>query len=246
MRFVTPRTVEQQDIQMLHRIRERLVKSRTALINESRGLLGEYGVIVPQGRKKFAKHFLEIINNSESKLNGFARECLYDLYQEYLEIEKRISHQEDKLRRISKSHPECERLEQIPGVGYFTSTAILGMVANIGDFKNSREFSAYLGLVPRQHSTGGKEKLMGISKRGNAYLRKLLIHGARASLRWVDKQSFRRGIWLKQLKERRGHNVTTVALANKNARVIWAMLTRGEDYKQFEVLKELGPIAGEH
>jgi len=235
MRFVSAKTIEQQDIQSLHRARERLVKHRTAIINEVRGLLGEYGIIIAKSRNQFHKKFVATIEQESAKLTTFGKEILYELYSECLEIEKRVLKLEVKLKSVSKSHPECQRLETIPGVGYLSSTAIIAAVGSVANFKNGREFAAFLGLVPRQCSTGGKERLLGISKRGNTYLRTLLIHGARASLRWVNKDSGRRGDWLRQLKERRGFNRTTVALANKNARVIWVLLARGEEYKEFAV-----------
>ena len=233
MRFVTAKSLEQQDIQLLHRARERLVKSRTAVVNEIRGLLAEYGIVIAQGRRVFEKSFSETVEENSEKLTAFGKECFYELYREYLEIEKRVGQFEKKLLAVSKAHPVCQRLETIPGIGYLGSTAIIAAIQGVANFKNAREFAAFLGLVPRQHSTGGKDRLMGISKRGDVYLRKLLIHGARASLRWVDRDTGRRGVWLRQLKERRGYNCTAVALANKNARVIWALLAHGGEYKEF-------------
>lgn len=236
MRFVSPKSIAQQDIQALHRVRERRVKERTALVNQIRGVLGEYGVVIAQGRAQFEETFWEKVTGAaeENKLSSLTINLLEELFTEYLDKNRLVLECEKRLKRISKSHPECKRLEDIPGVGYLTSTAILGVVGSIEVFKNSRQFAAYLGLVPRQHSTGGKPRLLGISKRGNPYLRKLLIHGARASLRWSKQAKGRRGVWLRALEERRGHNITAVALANKNARTIWSLLKRGESYRSSE------------
>lgn len=232
MRFVPIKKVEQQDIQNIHRIRERLVKTRTALINEIRSLLHEYGIIMPQGVKAFKVGFPLIIADAENELTSLTRELMTTLFGEFNSLEEQIGYYEKKLNIVYKSSPDAQRLATIPGVGKLTATAIIASVSDARLFKNGREFSAWLGLVPRQNSSGGKQKLLGITKRGDCYIRKLLIHGARASMRWIGEgQCSSRSAWALKLKERRGFNIATVALANKNARVVWSLLVKEENYK---------------
>lgn len=235
MRFVPIKSIEQQDIQSFHRARERLIKSRTALVNEMRGLLAEYGIVLPKGREKFRQEIVPKLMEERAKLTSLSSELFEQLYDELVALESRIAFYEGKLKRISKSHPVCQRLMSISGVGYLTATALIAAVGDMKCFKNGRGFAAWLGLVPRQYSTGGKPRLGRISKRGNSYLRKLLIHGARANLRYLKGKTDRKSVWAKQLKERSGSNKTAVALANKTARAIWAMLTKDEDYREFPV-----------
>jgi transposase len=234
MRFVPVKSVEQQDIQSLHRARERLVKSRTALVNEIRGLLGEYGITLPQSVPKFRKNFIERLSAAGESLTSLSRETFNALYEELSDIETRVAFYDKKLQEVAKNHPECKRLQSIPGVGPLSATAIIASVGDMSCFENGRQFAASLGLVPRQSSTGGKSRLLGISKRGDGYIRKLLVHGARSSLRWLSGKTDRLSIWASAVKERRGANKAAVALANKNARIIWAVLTREEQYQVFE------------
>jgi len=178
MRFVPIKTAEQQSVLSIHRVRERLVKSRTALANEIRGLLGECGLIIPQGVNKIIPKLLEFLNNDS--LSGMDKTTFTDLLDEFRSIDQRIDLLEDRLREISKNYESYIRLRDIPGIGLITATALIAAIGNAANFKNGRELSAWLGLVPKQHSSGGKEVLLGISKRGDTYLRNLLIHGARA------------------------------------------------------------------
>lgn len=231
MRYVPRRSVEQQDLQNLHRVRERMVKGRTALVNEIRGLFLEYGVTIPRGRRVFAKLFGEILQEESKRLTTLASETFQELWSEYLALDERIETLEAKIKRISQEHPVCTRLMKIPGVGFLTATAIIAAVGNANVFRNGREMAAWLGLTPREHSTGGKQRLLGISKRGDTYLRKLLIHGARITLRYLNRHHDRRSIWAADLLERKGPNRTAVAVANKNARVIWALISSDEEYK---------------
>ena len=234
MRFVPIKEVAQQDIQSLHRVRERLVAARTALINEMRGLLAEYGVILPKGVNNFRKTLIEKLDTEQDKLTSMGQELFRRLYDEFTQLEGELSYYEEKLQRLATSHPECQRLLTIPGIGPMTATALIAAVGEISVFKNGRQFAAWLGLVPKQHSTGGQTLLLGISKRGDSYLRKLLIHGARATLRWVGTKTDRRSEWARGLLERRGWNRTAVAVANKNARIVWALLSRGGVYHEVE------------
>jgi transposase len=231
MRFVPIKRVEQQDLQALHRIRERLIKARTALVNEIRGLLSEYGIVLPQSITKFRALIVSKLQNEQAKLTALSTEVFWHLYDEFLSLEKRLAYYDEKLAAIGRAHPECQRLQTIPGIGPISATAILAAISDASQFKNGRQFAAWLGLVPREHSTGGKPRLLGISKRGDSYLRKLFVHGARATLRWVDSKQDERSRWLKALIGRRGKNRAAVALANKNARIAWALLAHHQEYR---------------
>jgi len=231
MRFVPIKRIEQQDLQALHRIRERLIKARTALVNEIRGLLNEYGIVLPQSITKFRTLIVSKLQNEQAKLTALSTEVFWQLYEEFLNLEKRLAYYDKKLVAMAQAHPECQRLQTIPGIGPISATAILAAISDATQFKNGRQFAAWLGLVPREHSTGGKPRLLGISKRGDSYLRKLFVHGARATLRWVDSKHDERNRWLKALIARRGKNRAAVALANKNARIAWALLAHNQEYR---------------
>ena len=232
MRYVPKRTEHQQDIQNLHRIRERLVKSRTALVNEMRGLLMEYGIVLPRGRRIFAARFLEEFTKHSNRLSELCRTTFEDLYSEYHDIDRRVAKYEQQLKGVAKQRRDCARLMDIPGVGFLTATAMVAAIGDISVFKNGRELAAWLGLTPIERSTGGKQKLYGISKRGDKYLRKLLVHGARVTLRFAERKTDSRSVWATDLKKRKGVNRSSVALANKNARTIWALLAKNEEYKE--------------
>jgi transposase len=232
MRFVPIKEVDQQDLQALHRARERVVKARTALVNEIRGLLAEYGIVLPQSVTKFRHAFMATLEAERAKLTALSQELFGQLYEEFGTLEKRLAYYTAKLEAISAAQPVCQRLETIPGIGPLTATALVAAVSETSAFKNGRQFAAWLGLVPRQHSTGGKARLLGISKRGDVYLRKLLVHGARATLRWIGLKADRRSQWLRGLLARRGKNKTAVALANKNARIAWVLLTTEQVYSR--------------
>jgi transposase len=230
MRFVPIKELAQQDFQALHRVRERLVKARTALINEIRGWLSAYGIVPPQGVTTCRHGLLPMLEQEQAKLTALGREIFRQRYEEWLILEKRLTYDHEQLETIGRTHPVCQRLLTIPGIGPLTATALVAAVNDATHFKNGRQFAAWLGLVPRQHSTGGKPRLLGISKRGDRYLRKLLVHGARATLRWIKLKSDRRSQWVRALIERRGTNRAVVALANKNARIAWVLLTTDRVY----------------
>ena len=231
MRFIPAKSIEQQDIQSLHRIRSQLVGRRTAQANQIRGLLMEYGIIIPQGIRYIRKSLPDILENGENLLSVIFREQLSGLYDEMVHLDERIDTLELSLKAICKQNEDCKRLLTIPGVGLMTATALIAAVGDITVFKSGRELAAWLGLVPRQHSTGGKPILLGISKRGDSYLRTLLIHGGRAVVRCAHKHEDKRSQWVGEIKLRRGKNITAVAVANKNARIAWALLTKKEDYQ---------------
>lgn len=231
MRFVPTKSIEQQDIQALHRVRTRRVAERTALGNQIRGLLLEYGVAIGLSLSTLRRRVPEIVSDDSNELTPRTRALFRELYDELVELEGKIADVERKINQIFKASESCQRLAQIQGVGPLTSTALVAAVGDAQVFKNGRHMAAWLGLVPRQQSTGGKSRLMGISKRGDRYLRTLLIHGARSAMRVMARKSDRRSLWAMDVERRRGANIATVALANKTARIAWAMLAHGEDYR---------------
>jgi transposase len=234
-RFVSVKTEEQQDMSAWHCIRERLLKSRTALANQIRGLLSERGIILPQGIAHVRKRLPEIVEDPQNGLSITARDFFSDLYTELHEADERLAELDRKMEAITKTNEHCNRLMKIPGIGPVTASALVAHVGDAKQFKNGRELAAYLGLTPREYSSGGKQKLLGITKRGNTYIRKLLIQGARNVCRaWsgvVDAAKDRRKAWLQGVSARRGQFVASVAQANKTARIAWAILARGEEYQ---------------
>jgi len=230
MRFVAVKSVEQQDIQAIHRMRSLVVERRTAQVNQIRGLLLEYGIEMPQGRAAVGRCLAEMLEDAANGLSDRFRAELRELAEELRHLE-RVDHDDAQIEAIAQSHPQARQLMAIPGLGAKGATAL---VAAVGEdpqlFKNGRGLAAWLGLVPRQHSTGGRERLLGISKRGDVYLRQLLIHGARAVLRWVERKDDATSRWATALKARRHPNVAVVALANKIARIAYAVLATGQPY----------------
>ena len=232
MRFVPIKEVDQQDMQALHRVRERLIGARTALVNEMRGLLAEYGIVLPKGRQAFRQAVMAKLEAEQDKLTSLSQALFRRLFEELSNWKPRWPITRRNCCSLAATHPECQRLLTIPGIGPITATALIAAVSDVSGFQNGRQFSAWLGLVPKQHSTGGQTRLLGISKRGDRYLRKLLIHGARATLRWVGTKVDSRSQWIRGLLERRGWNRTAVAVANKNARIVWVLLSRGGVYSE--------------
>jgi len=235
MRFVPEKSIEQQDIQSMHRIRSQLVARRTAQSNQIRGLLMEYGIVIPQGISHVRKQIPLILEVADNGLSDLFRELLSGLYEELVHIDSRVHGIEIKLASISAQNEDCQRLLTIPGVGLLSATALVAAIGSIGAFKNGRELAAWLGLVPRQHSTGGKSTLMGISKRGDSYLRTLLIHGGRTVVRVAHKHTDRKSRWVNELDQRRGKNISAVAVANKNTRIAWALLSKKTTYQAVAV-----------
>jgi transposase len=211
MRFVPIKRVEPQDLQALHRIRERLMKARTALVHEIRGLLSEYGMVLPQSMTKVRALIVSKLQHEQATLTALSTEVFWHLYDACLSLENRLAYADEQLTAIGRAPPECQRLQTIPGIGPISATAILAAISDATQFKNGRQFAAWLGLVPREHSTGGKPRLLGISTRGDRYLRQRFVHGARATLRWVDSKQDERSRWLKARIGRRGKNRAAVA-----------------------------------
>lgn len=230
MRFVPSKNLEQQDMQSLHRIRSQAVARRTAMANQIRGLLMEYGVVIAKGISHVRKQLPELLEDGDNELTFLFREMLHELHEELTHLDERIRNLEQRIQTLCAQSEECQRLLTIPGVGILTATALVAAVGDITVFKNSRELPAWLGLVPRQHSTGGRPTLLGISKRGDSYLRTLMIHGGRTVVRVADKYQDKRNQWVSELDKRRGKNISAVAVANKNARIAWALLTNKTTY----------------
>jgi transposase len=216
---------------MLHRVRENRVKQRTALVNQVRGLLGEYGIVVATGVERLRQGLCELLGREDKRLSAIAREQFYALYEELLHQSDRIAQSDRAIKAVFNQCGASQRLASLPGIGVITATALVACIGDVKQFKNGRELSAYLGLVPRQHSSGGKTVLSGISKRGNTYLRTLLIHGARSILRHLKGKEDRHSVWLAAVSDRRGHNKACVAQANKTARRVWALLSQETVYR---------------
>jgi transposase len=231
MRFVAIKSVAQQDMLALHRVRSQLVKTRTALCNQFRGLLRERGVVVRTGPTALKRALPQVLADESNELSGELRDLLCEMSEWLRTLEQRIASCEAKISRAFKNDERCARLTKVPGVGPLAATALVAAIGNAQEFKSGRELSAFLGLVPRQHSSGGKRVLLGITKRGDSYLRTLLIHGARSSLRWCESKDDLHSRWAARVKAARGANVAAVAMANKNARVLWALLSRGDRYR---------------
>ena len=216
---------------MLHRIRQNLIKQRTAVANQTRGLLGEYGLVIARGLSHLRRQLPEILEDAETNLSPLARQVFADSYARLVDLDHQIQTYQQHLETVCQQSPVCRQLLTIPGIGPITATA---MVAALGDgkaFAHGRQVAAWLGIVPRQDSSGGKPRLLGISKRGDTYLRTLLIHGARAVVRAAMRKDDAQSRWINALVQRRNANIAAVAVANKTVRTIWAMLTRGEDYR---------------
>ena len=231
MRFVEIKREAQLDMQTLHRSRDRLVAERTALINQLRAVLLERGIVVPQGKRKLEHYLVALMQEQESRgLSARMRMLVADMRTQWQELDRRIAAFETEFVSFAKESDDARRLMTIPGVGVLTATALIAAIGKAETFKHGRDLAAWLGLVPRQSTTGGKPRLMGISKRGSKYLRKLLIHGARAALPHVAERDTALGRWAKDLLARVHPNVAVVALANKMARICWALLRHGQHF----------------
>lgn len=231
MHFIEPKTIEQQDIQSVHRIRGRLIADRTARANQLRGLLSEYGIIIPKGIARLRKAMPLILEDADNGLTPMARELFLDLYLDLGDLDEKVSRMDQKIKQIFNASPVCQRLAKVEGIGPVTATAVVAAAGTGKGFRNGRQMAAWMGLVPRQHSSGERQLLLGITKRGDRYLRTLLIHGARAAVRAAANKDDNRSRWINALSERRNKNIAAVALANKNARILWAMLVTQEEYR---------------
>lgn len=230
MRFVAMKTVEQQAILSVHRARQGFVKARTAQANQIRGLLSEFGIVIPQGIGAIAKRVPEILEDGDNGLPGTMRNLIQRLTDNLQEMDRQAKELEAQIQQWHRENAASRKLAEIPGLGPITASAIVATIGDAREFKNGRQLAAWMGLVPRQNSSGGKQTLLGISKRGDTYLRTLMIHGARAVLRFAEAKAEPES-WLKKLIGRRNKNVAAVALANKNARVVWALLAHERSFR---------------
>ena len=236
MRFVAIKTEDQLDLQALHRVRDRLVSRRTGVINQLRAFLLERGITSPCGRRSLHRNMPTILADVELLFASRMSRLIMKLWQEWQELNEQIEQISKEIEGIAVQDAACQRLIEVPGVGPLVATALVAAVGNGSAFARARDLSAWLGLVPKQQSTSGKPKLLGISKRGNPYLRKLFIHGARSLVLHLKRDRHALGCWLSQLEPRTHRNVATIALANKLARICWAILARGESYQAHPAL----------
>lgn len=230
MPTVPIKNASQQAILSVHRARQGFVKARTAQANQIRGLLAEFGIVMPQGISPMAKRVPEILEDGENERPGSFRMLIQRLVDHLNVLDQQVGELEHEIQIWHRENEASQKLAKIPGIGPITASAVVASVGDAGNFKNGRQLAAWLGIVPRQHSTGGKATLLGISKRGDTYLRTLMIHGARAVIRGAERKPSANP-WLSKLVARRNKNVAAVALANKNARTIWALLAHDRQYE---------------
>ncbi|OGC90335.1 MAG: hypothetical protein A2W25_11575 [candidate division Zixibacteria bacterium RBG_16_53_22] len=232
MRFVSINTPAQQDVQMLHAIRRRLVGQRTALTNQMRGLLGEYGIVFGQGPARVRRGLAEVLAGEDARLSPAAREMIADVQQQLQAQDLHLTAYNARIERVCAADARCVKLDALPGVGAITATALVASVNDGKQYQRGKHLSASLGLPPREHSSGGKQRVLGMSKRGNTYVRTLLIHGARSVLRHAATKTDPDPLirWALTVAARRGKNIAAVALANKLARIAWAILARDREY----------------
>ena len=230
MRFVAVKTIEQQDIQAIHRVRATLVGQRTAQANQIRGLVAEYGLVAPQQMGRLRKTIPDWLENAENGLTDRFRAVLHGLWEELSRLDDRIVAMDREIEVLAETDPAARRLKQLQGVGPLIATALVARFGDARHFDRGRQAAASIGLTPRHHGTGGKNRLMSITKQGDRYLRSILIHGARSAVSQAHRKDDRLSRWATKLKERSHTNVAAVALANKTVRVAWAMLRHGTDY----------------
>jgi transposase len=230
MRFVALKTTEQQDIQAVHRVRSELIKQRTAKANQIRGLVGEYGLVAPLSIHALRASLPVWLEDADNGLSPRFRRLLSALAEDLRYLDRRVADQDEELANLAKELPPAKRLMTLRGVGPVIATALLATLGSGDGFTRGRDFAVTLGLTPKHHGTGGKERILGISKRGDAYLRTLLIHGARSAVNAAKNKTDPLSCWINELLERRHPNVVVVALANKTARMAWALVRHGRDY----------------
>lgn len=231
MRFVPPKSTEQLEIQAVHRIRQRLVSDRTRRANRIRGLLAEHGIVIARDISRLRHALAQIADGNDETLGDMILELVRDVRDELIELDQRILSYNHRIRDLFRSNEMCRRIGKIEGIGPITATALVAAVGDRSCFKNGRQFAAWLGLVPKQRSSGGKSRLFGISRRGDRYLRTLMIHGARAVLGKAGGKTDPRSQWIGRMRERRHPNVVAVAVANKNARIVWSLLSGDKAYQ---------------
>lgn len=229
--FVPVKTPDQQAVLCIHRVRQGLIKERTGLINQLRGLLSEFGLVMPKGRYSAQAHIPRLLEDAENGLPHLARRMINDLWQRIQHSNEQILAYDRELARVVREDENAKRLMSIPGVGEQVASGIVASVPDPRLFKNSRQFAAWLGLVPRQYTTGGHIRLGRITKRGDKYLRMCLVHGARAVVANLRDKQDKVSCWVRDLVQRRGYLRAVVALAARNARLIWTLMVKQEDYR---------------
>jgi len=230
MRFVTVKSVEQQDIQATHRIRAELITQRTAKANQIRGLVAEYGLVAPKRLSSLRAAIPCWLEDAENGLTANFRSLLHGVWNDLLGLDDRVCEMDKLIKRLAENHEECVRLQQLRGVGAMISTAMIATVGDARQYHKSRQMAAAIGITPKQHSSGDRDRLLGISKRGDVYLRTLMIHGARSVVARAEHKDDRLSRWVTAIATKRHPNVAAVALANKTARMAWAMLRNETDY----------------
>lgn len=230
MRVMPIKSVSQQELGQLHRARELMVKQRTALVNEIKGFLHEYGILMSCGREKLRGEYLAKLELHGERLGEVTKRLMENLFEQLSKVQAVVKLHETELKALHESNEMSVRLTSVPGVGVLTATAVLAAVGDAKRFKDGREFAASLGVVPRQHSSGETERLQGVSKRGDPYIRKLLVQGGQSVVNVASKAKGHRGEWLRTLIARRGRCKAVMAVANKNARIMWAIMARGSVY----------------
>lgn len=231
MRFVAIKDPEQQAVLVVHRVRQRVVAERTALINQIRGLLSEFGIVIALGADRVRKDLPAIVEDVDGRLPALARQIFADLYDQLCVSDQRVARLDRHIKQLAKQMPAAKRLMAVEGVGPVIATALIASAGDANTFDNGRQFAAWLGLVPRQHSTGGRTRLGRITKRGDVYLRCLLVHGARSVMIRLGDKTDPKSTWARELKQRRGFNKATVAMAAKNARTLWALMAHEDEYR---------------
>ena len=231
MRFVPIKNTEQQALLGMHRARQGFVTERTAQANQIRGLLSEFGLVMPVGIRSIWRKLPEILEDVENGLSGVSRALFARLFEHFRTLDRQIQELEREINAWHREDTASQRLQAIPGIGPLTASALVASIGDAKVFHNGRQFAAWLGLVPRQNSSGGKTNVLNISNRGDTYLRTMLIHGARSVLLHLKSHPDQADGWLARVANRRNPNIAVVALANKNARTVWALLAHGRDYK---------------
>jgi transposase len=231
LRCVTPRSLAQTDLIQVHRVRERLIRQRTALVNQIRGFLNEYGIVVPRGKEKLATALPGLLEDADNGLTAASRNLLDVLLVEWQQRDAALQGLQRQIKHQARSDPAAQRLIGIKGIAETTATALVAYAGNGSAYRNGRHLAANLGLVPREHSSGGQQSLGSITKRGNRYLRRLLIQGAWSVVRNAERSEDRLSRWARQLIERRGKQKAVVAVANKLARISWSMLYHQTEYR---------------
>ena len=232
MRYVPVKNIEQQAVLALHRVRQGFVRARTAQANQIRGLLGEFGLIIPQGIGYIATRVPELIEDGANELPGAFRMLVLRLLDHLKALDRQVDELEAKIQAWHRGNDLSRKLAQVPGIGPITASALVASIGDAKNFDSGRLVAAWLGLVPRQHSSGGKSNLLGMSKRGDTYLRTLLIHGARSVIYRVTQKADACSNWIGAIVNRRNKNVAAVALANKNARIVWALLAHDRQFDE--------------